>query len=283
MVVNKKQGISVGFNLDEARLKLEELKKIVAEKEALEKRGGVYAATEEEGAERRKLQRKQQGAKSKSKDKGDAAAFTHTSHWQIMKDKQQELDQKLKEEERQRKELEQQQKQNEQEQAKKQKELEQQLKQNEKEQAKKQKELDQKLKEEEKQRHQQNALIDKQNAQVQELAMNPFGAIKSRGLGFLQSILPVAAITSFATFIFDHIYARLEKEFGPGGRWDLRKLVLNQVFDLLDITKRIQRDRGDVYFASGHSSPVYQGAPGISNTESLVDGHLRDILIDPGR
>ena len=258
-MVEKKIGISIGFDIKEARAKLAELKSIVEEKEKLEKRGGVYGASTEEGAKRRTLQRKQQGAESKkSKDKGDAAAFTHTSHWQIMKDKQKELEQKIKEEEKQRKETEQ-------------------------EQAKKQKELDQKLKEEEKQRHQQNALIDKQNAQVQEIAMNPFSALKSQGMGFLQSILPVAAITSFATFIFDFIWSRLEKEFGPGGRLDLRKLVLNQVYDLLDIKRRIQRDRGEVYFASGHSSPVYQGAPGVSNTESLADGNLRDILLDPGK
>ena len=258
-MVEKKIGISIGFDIKEARAKLAELKKIVEEKEKLEKRGGVYGASTEEGAKRRTLQRKQQGAESKkSKDKGDAAAFTHTSHWQIMKDKQKELEQKIKEEEKQRKETEQ-------------------------ELAKKQKELDQKLKEEEKQRLQQDALIDKQNAQMHKIAMNPLGAIKSHGMGFLQAILPIGAMSSFATAIFDLIWSRLETEFSPGGRLDLRKLVLNQVYDLLDINRRIQRDRGEVYFASGHSSPVYQGAPGVSNTQSLSDSSLRDILIDPSR
>ena len=265
-MVEKKIGIAIGFDFETARRNLAEYKKIIKEKEALEKRGGVYAGQEEEGTKRRTLQRKQQGAESKkSKDKGDAAAFTHTSHWQIMKDKQKELEQKIKEEEKQRKETEQQQKQN------------------EKEMAKKQKELEQKLKEEEKQRHQQNALIDKQNAQVQEIALNPLNAIKSQGMGFLQSILPVAAITSFAATVFDLVWKRLEKEFGPGGRFDIRKLILNQVYDLLDIKRRIQRDRGEVYFASAHSSLTYQGAPGVSNTENKTDSHLRDVLIDPTR
>ena len=45
----------------------------------------------------------------------------------------------------------------------------------------------------------------------------------------------------------------------------------------------IERARGHVYFASGHSSPVYQGIPGVSNTESLSDSSLRDLLIDPSR
>ncbi len=52
---------------------------------------------------------------------------------------------------------------------------------------------------------------------------------------------------------------------------------------MLQISNRVQRDRGEVYFSSQNNSSVYQGAPGVSNTERISDGHLRDVLIDPGR
>ncbi|MCJ8306710.1 MAG: hypothetical protein HRU07_06635 [Nitrosopumilus sp.] len=137
---------------------------------------------------------------------------------------------------------------------------------NQKQIKKNQAKIDKKLKE-------QDKILD----EVKNGILNPFSARKNKILG---KIIHAAIILEVVNLIIE----RLQKEFGLGGRWDLRKLVKVAVLEYLpSIKSRIARNRGEVYFSSGHGSTVYQGAPGISNTERKSDGHLRDVLIDPWR
>ncbi len=223
--------IASNSDIDDARKKLAEIKKIKREEADLRRRGGIFKGDVEEGDARRGLPRQKQSAKVKPSARED-----RRSENPIAKDK------RLR------------------------------------------KEDDDKTKEFRKFQEQLDNLQVTQKKQEKDFSnfqefLNPLGAAGGRISSVVSKLIPLALITEIGNIVIE----RMRKEFGPGGRSDLRKLILVATREVFSIALRIKRNRGDVFFASQNKSAAYQGAPGISNTERLADGHLRDILIDPGR
>ncbi len=107
---------------------------------------------------------------------------------------------------------------------------------------------------------------------------DPMGFLQSGALGALARFaLPVGAVLTIATMIFEMI----KKQFGPGGIWDIRKMVLDETSEFMDQHDLIDIDRGTIYFAT--TKGIHQEAPDFANTERLVDGHLKDILRNEGQ
>lgn len=108
-------------------------------------------------------------------------------------------------------------------------------------------------------------------------------AIKDPQAFFLQFLGPIAKIlgtSGIIAQIANIIHERILKEFGPGGRLDVRKLVRDAVREFIPIELQIARDRGEVFF--GTAARVTQAPPQFSNTERLQDGRSRDLQRNMG-
>ena len=106
---------------------------------------------------------------------------------------------------------------------------------------------------------------------------DPLGFLKSGAIAQLAKFaLPVGAAITIATMV----YTLVKQQFGPGGLFDVRKLVRDEVREFKSLDEIVKLDRGEVYFATATS--LTQNAPDFSNTETKVDGHLKDILRNAG-
>lgn len=112
--------------------------------------------------------------------------------------------------------------------------------------------------------------------ELQNFALNPLGALQGKVTGLLNKFIPLAIITT----IVDQVHARILKEFGPGGRFDIRKMVQDFVLEFIPIELVIARDRGEEFFGSAQN--LTQGAPEFSNTERLQEGRVRDLQRNMG-
>lgn len=106
------------------------------------------------------------------------------------------------------------------------------------------------------------------------LIRNPIGFIGNK----LNSILRVAtpfAVAGFALDTAEEIFDMIKRQFGPGGLFDTRKMVLDNVkaFSQLDTILRIRS--GQVFFTADAGQRLRQVAPEYSNTRLLRDGHRR--------
>ncbi|KKK82986.1 hypothetical protein LCGC14_2797930 [marine sediment metagenome] len=108
-------------------------------------------------------------------------------------------------------------------------------------------------------------------------ASDPLGFLKSGAIGALAKFaLPIGAAITIATMVFTMV----KQAFGPGGFFDIRKLIRDEVREFKSLDELIKIDRGEVYFATDTS--LSQNAPDFSNTQNKVDGHLLDILRNAG-
>jgi len=108
-------------------------------------------------------------------------------------------------------------------------------------------------------------------------ARDPFGFMKSQAFGMLAKVaLPVGAIIMIVTTVIEMI----KKEFGPGGLFDVRKLVVDEVRQFNSMDDIIKMDRGEIYL--GTQATLAQLAPDIGNGENKVIGFSRDILRNEG-
>ena len=107
---------------------------------------------------------------------------------------------------------------------------------------------------------------------------DPFGFMKSRAFGMLAKFaIPVGAVVMIATTVMEMVKA----QFGPGGIFDIRKIILDETREYAFQSDLIDIDRGMIFFATANS--INQKAPEFSNTEGKVDGHLKDILRNAGQ
>ncbi len=106
---------------------------------------------------------------------------------------------------------------------------------------------------------------------------DPLGFLKSGAIGQLAKFaLPVGAAITIATMV----YSMVKESFGPGGFFDIRKLIRDEVREFKSLDELVKLDRGEVYFATATS--LSQEAPDFGNSELKVDGHLKDILRNAG-
>ncbi len=138
------------------------------------------------------------------------------------------------------------------------------------------KKMQKKQKETEKKLEEVESKQDQVKSQIESGIFDPLGKIKSTALGAAEKIIPVAIITK----IVDLVHERILKEFGPGGRLDVRKFVRDALLEFIPLELLEKIDRGEIFF--GTSSTLEQGAPQFSNTESLTDSRSRDLQRNMG-
>jgi len=69
------------------------------------------------------------------------------------------------------------------------------------------------------------------------------------------------------------VFKAIEKEFGPGGIFDLRLKVLDAVKSILGLLHLIDIESGEVFMAADTSTPF--AVAHTNNTETKRDGHVR--------
>jgi len=106
---------------------------------------------------------------------------------------------------------------------------------------------------------------------------NPIGFLKGNLLGTLAKFaIPIGAVLTITTMVFELI----KREFGPGGLFDVRKLVTDEVRQFNSLDDIIKFDRGEIYL--GFQATIGQRSSDISSTEGKVDGIMRDMLRNEG-
>ena len=113
--------------------------------------------------------------------------------------------------------------------------------------------------------------LEKDVEKAVDIANDPVGFLKNK----VTDILKIGGPLSVVSVISERVIERIQKEFGPGGRFDIRKLVQDAVREILQIEILVARDRGEVFFGSAQN--LTQGPPEFSNTERLQDGRNRDL------
>ena len=107
---------------------------------------------------------------------------------------------------------------------------------------------------------------------------NPFGFIQGKMFGMLAKIaLPIGAVVMIAQTVFEMV----KQAFGLGGLFDIRKMILDETREFMFQSDLIDIDRGMIFFATSNS--INQLAPEFSNTQSKVEGHLKDVLRNAGQ
>jgi hypothetical protein len=89
--------------------------------------------------------------------------------------------------------------------------------------------------------------------------------------------LPVGAVIGIVTMAVELI----KSQFGPGGMFDVRKMMLDDAREFMFQSDLIDIDRGTIYFAT--ASSLNQHAADISNTESKIEGVVKDVVRNPGQ
>lgn len=106
---------------------------------------------------------------------------------------------------------------------------------------------------------------------------NPMGFIRGNLFSALAKVaVPVGATLAIVTTVFELI----KREFGPGGLFDVRKLVEDEVREYNSLEDIIKFDRGEIFL--GFQSSIAQRTADIVNTENKVDGMMRDVFRNEG-
>ncbi len=139
-------------------------------------------------------------------------------------------------------------------------------------QEKKQKEL-------EKKQRDQDAKIKKTLGDVGSFASGPKAFIEGTLSEILQTSRAIP-ILGAAVGLGAAIFKLIEKEFGDGGIFDLRKKVKDAVKSIISLKNIIDIDNGTVIFTA--DTRLNTLPPQISNTEFQRDGHVRYNQINLG-
>jgi len=151
-----------------------------------------------------------------------------------------------------------------------------------------------KISEEEKARKAELKKVREQKGEISEIngaingfRSNPFGFAKGKALGMLGKLGVWGIVAQFAIDMaqqaFDQTLAEVKKQFGAGGAWDKRKLVLDVLKEYNSIDYLTKVKSGQVLFTADAGQDLRQGAPrGSFNTRDLRDGHLRFIQLHAG-
>lgn len=102
---------------------------------------------------------------------------------------------------------------------------------------------------------------------------NPMGAIMGRFRGAVGGAGMAGVIGLFALAVAEQVFEIIKKEFGPGGRFDVRKMMLDRDREIDDLQHIIDRRAGRVFFTG--DIELKQGVVETSNTERLRDRMIR--------
>lgn len=108
------------------------------------------------------------------------------------------------------------------------------------------------------------------------IARNPVGFFQGQMMGLIGKVIPVALIITIAMQVFDMI----KTMFGPGGVYDVRKLVKDEVTIFMDKEVYNKINRGEVYFGAAGDHLTQGQGPAWSNTEDLFAMQQRDSAND---
>lgn len=129
--------------------------------------------------------------------------------------------------------------------------------------------------------------INEIHGAINGMRSNPFGFGKSKVMGLIGKAGVWGVVAQFAIDlsqqVFDEVLTEVKKQFGPGGVWDRRKLVLDVLNEYNSIEYLTKVKSGQVIFTADAGQDLRQGAPrGSFNTRDLRDGHLRFIQLHAG-
>lgn len=113
-------------------------------------------------------------------------------------------------------------------------------------------------------------------SQVQEalsFSRNPMGAIMGKFRGAIGGAGMAGVLALFALAVAEQVMDLIEKQFAPGGRFDVRKMMLDRDREIEDLENIIDRRAGRVFFTS--DVELKQGVVETSNTERLRDRMIR--------
>jgi len=113
------------------------------------------------------------------------------------------------------------------------------------------------------------------------LIQNPTAWIAAK-LPQILKIAGPAAIVFFAVEVAQTVFELFKAQFGAGGIFDVRKLVLDQVKEISQLDTILRIRSGQVFFTSDAGQRLRQRAPEVSNTRTLRDGHIRYIQLHLG-
>lgn len=117
--------------------------------------------------------------------------------------------------------------------------------------------------------------------QALSLIRDPIGFM-AQNLPQILKIAGPAAIAFFAIQVAEQVFDIIKSQFGAGGLFDVRKLVLDQVKKIAGIQTLSEIQAGIVFFTSDAGQKLRQGAPQFSNTMQLRDNHRRFQLLHLG-
>lgn len=108
------------------------------------------------------------------------------------------------------------------------------------------------------------------------IARNPIGFFQGQMMGLIGKVIPVAMIITIAQQVFEMIKGM----FGPGGVYDLRKLVKDEVVIFMDKEVYNKINRGEIFFGAAGDHLTQGQGPAWSNTEDLFAMQQRDAAND---
>ena len=138
------------------------------------------------------------------------------------------------------------------------------------------KEVNKKLAEQAKALAEQKGIVSSMQKDFNEVlsfTRNPMGLITGKLTGFLGGAGVAGLIAVISLAVADQIFEMVKKEFGPGGRFDVRKEMLDRDREISEMEDILDRRAGRVFFTSDNE--LTQGAPQFSNTERLRDRSIR--------
>ena len=141
-----------------------------------------------------------------------------------------------------------------------------------KKQTKTVKDLKDKLKKLEKQQKEQDTKIKNFFGKAGSFVSNPKAFVETTLNDLLQSTRAIPIIASIIAF-GGVLFKLIEREFGPGGIFDLRVKVHDIVRTIVGLKQLLDIDAGEIIMTA--DTRLTTMPPETSNTESLRDGHVR--------
>ncbi len=119
--------------------------------------------------------------------------------------------------------------------------------------------------------------------QAVSMSANPVGFMRSKILGIVgkAGIAGMVAVFGYEvmTQIKDQIVQEIKALFAPGGSFDIRKTVLDNVSTIANFDHVVKVAQGQVYFTSDTAEDIRQGVPQNANTRRLVNGHKQFVQV----
>ena len=100
-------------------------------------------------------------------------------------------------------------------------------------------------------------------------ASNPFSFLMSKMRGTLGGAGVAGFIAIIGIAVAQQVFKLIEAQFAPGGRFDIRKMMLDRDREIAELEHILDRRAGRVFFTS--DLELKQGVVQTSNTERLAD------------